>query len=160
MTVVFISGALLITALLHLALVYPTQIKKLDALHGWLLYAPAILFACILVVSNTIVAGFTGSAIDSGRIIPGPLYPLYNMFVFGVYLLVLIMLFLRQRTADGSHKRNLRLIFWSVIIGGIPPVIIDLLIPLVSKGVYPNANYGAISTIVWLGVTTYIVMRK
>lgn len=160
MRLVFIFGALLITALLHLTLVYPTQMIRLDSFHGWLLYLPTIFLSLIMVTSNTIVAGFTGSATDSGRIIPGPIYNLYNMYVFGVYIVAVVLLFYRQRRADGMFKKNLRLIFWSVVIGGIPPVIIDLLIPVFTKGIYPNANYGAISTIIWLGVTTYIVLRK
>lgn len=160
MRVVFLSGVLLITALLHLTLIYPLQITRLDKIHGWLLYAPAILFSVISFTSNTIVSGFSGSATDSGRIIPGPLYNAYNIYVFGVYLLAVVILFIRRRRSDGIHRTNLSLIFWSVVIGGIPAVIIDLLIPVFSKGIYPNANYGAISTIVWLGATTYIVSRK
>ncbi len=160
MRIVFLSGALLVVALLHLTLIYPIQIVRLDKMHGWLLYTPAILFSIISLTSNTIVLGFTGSATDSGRIIPGPLYNLYNFYVFGLYLLAVIILFVRKRRADGIHRRNLNLIFWSVVIGGIPAVVIDLLIPVFTKGVYPNANYGAISTVIWLGVTTYIIVRK
>lgn len=160
MRIVFVSGMLLITALLHLTLVYPTQIQRLDNFHGWLLYLPAIIFGIISLTSNTIVTGFTGSATDTGRIIPGPLYNLYNIVIFGTYILACALLFIRRQKADGIHKKNLNLIFWSVVIGGIPAVIIDLIIPIVSRGVYPNANYGAMSTVIWLGVMTFIVKRK
>lgn len=160
MRIVFLSGALLITALLHLTLVYPTQMAKLDRFHGWLLYLPAIIFGIISLTSNTIVNGFTGSATNSGRIIPGPLYNLYNIFVLGVYILSCVLLYVRKLRADGIHRKNLNLIFWAVVIGGIPAVVVDLIIPIVSKGVYHNASYGAISTVIWLGVMTYIVRRK
>lgn len=160
MKIVFAAGIFLVTALLHLTLVWPFQVTRLDKLHGWLLYAPAVLFSVISFVSNTIVVGFTGSPTDSGRILPGPLYNAYNICVFGIYLVAVILLFARQRKMDGIHRKNLRLIFWSVVIGGMPAVIIDLIIPIVTVGVYPNANYGAISTIAWLGATTYIVLKR
>lgn len=160
MRIVFASGVLLITALLHLALIYPNQLIRLDRFHGWLLYGPAIVFSLISFFSNSIVLGFTGSATDSGRILPGPLYPMYNLFIFAVFIIATVLFFRRGRASEGQHKKNLRLIAWSVLIGGMPAIFIDLLVPIFTVGVYPNANYSAISTICWLGVSTYIVMKK
>ncbi len=160
MRIVFVSGVILVTALLHLSLIYPFQIARLDRLHRWLLYAPTFQWVFIAFFTNAIVEGFTGSATDSGRIIPGLLYTFYNLYVFGLYLVALVMFFWRMRYTEGQHKQNLELIAWSVFIGGLPAVMIDLLIPVITKGVYPNANYGAISTITWLGVTTYIIRKN
>lgn len=160
MRFVFAAGVLLVTALLHLTLVYPFPIVRLDRLHAWLLYVPAIFISFVSFTSNAIVAGFTGSVTDSGRIIPGPLYNSYNVYVFLVFLAAIILLAYRWQKSDGMHRKNLQLLFWSIVIGGMPGVVIDLLIPVLSKGVYPNADYGAISTVLWVGATTYIISAK
>lgn len=160
MQIVFVSALFMITALLHVTLIYPTHYLIKDRIHGWLLYVPAMLFSWIMLSSNTIVTGFTGSAIDSGRVIPGPLYSEYNMYIFGLYLLTIILLFVRQRNADGDHKKNILLILYAVGIGAIPAVLIDLIIPVITASIFPNALYGAISTVVWLGAITYILRRR
>lgn len=106
MQLVFVSGALLITALLHLSLIFPNKLIQLDPLHGWLLYGPAIVFTLIMFVSDSIVMGFTGSVTDVGRIIPGPLYSLYNLYVFWSLYFSACILFPPQKFVSRSAPKK------------------------------------------------------
>lgn len=160
MKLLFAAAVVLVTALVHLALVYPFQLIRLDRFHTWLLYAPTILWCVISFFSGAITTGFTGSADMVGQVHPGNLYSLYNIYTFLLYFVALIVFIWRWKITEGVHKKNLMLIFLSVLIGGIPAIVIDLLMPLFNSGLYPNVDYGAVSTICWLGVTTYIVVKK
>lgn len=160
MQIVFISGAILVTSLVHLALVFPNQLMRFDKIHAWLFYFPTLFWAIIIVFSNTVVIGFSGGATDSGRIMPGPLYAFYNSYVFALYVAAIIIFFKRLHTLDGIHRRNLRLIAWSFVIGGLPAVMIDLIIPIALPNVFPNALFGAIATLVWLGTTAKIILTN
>ena len=160
MKVLFAAAMVLVTALVHLALVYPYQLVHMDRFHSMLLYGPTILWCIISISTNAITTGFSGSPEMVGQVHPGNLFSLYNLFAFLLYFTALILFIMRWKVAEGQHRKNVKLIFLSVLIGGIPAVVIDLLMPLFNSGVYPNVDYGAVSTICWLGVTTYIVVKN
>lgn len=156
----YIFGLLLLTAFVHLTLVFPYRFFSFDRLHVLLLYLPAVIFSVIAVSSNTIVdsVSITGPN-DPGRIVGGPLYSLYNIYLALLYLTGLIILLYRIRKMDGSHKSNAKIVFWSVALGGLLAVYLDLLAPVFGL---PSINflYGNVASIIWLGLTTYIVMKK
>jgi hypothetical protein len=62
------------------------------------------------------------------------------------------------RRFDGVSRRNALIVLIGIVIGGIPIVIIDLI--LTTIGVYPNPSIATALTAVWLGTTAYIVFKK
>lgn len=160
MKLVFVCGVLLVTALLHLILFYPVKLFRMDVIHTILLYVPAVIFSVISLFSNAIVNGFIGSSTESGRIISGQIYSIYNLYLSFVYLACLVILLYRLKSPDGVSRTNLSIIFWSIMLGGLPAVFIDLLIPVFSIGVKPNALFANLATVIWLGATTYVVRRR
>lgn len=160
MQLVFSSAIFLITALVHLTIIYPHPTRAFDGLHALLLYLPAVIFSVIAFTSQAIVVGFTGSAIDSGRVIPGPLYREYNVYILLGYVLALVILWRKMVRSGGDQRKNISIFWWSILIGGLAPIVIDVLIPIFTNGLYPNALIGNISTVIWLGATTYIVLKK
>lgn len=162
LSLVYVFGALLITALLHLTIVFPYPFVRFDKLHAILLYLPAIIFSLIALVTKTIVKDYIVNPSIPGVIVSGPLHHLYNYFVLGFFLLSLMILFLRISRTDGIHRQNVKVVFWSIFLGGSLPVWVDLLIPNFFPQMYVQTNflYGNIATVVWLGLTSYIVLKK
>lgn len=157
--IIFIAGALLLTSLLRLAILLPYKTFTFDRLHAFLLYVPVLLITYMMIVGETIVRGYQVTPHDVGVVIPGPLYSMYNGYLLLVYLASLWILLMKYRSTDGSARRLTELVLWSIIIGGLPAVLIDLIIPLFSD-VYINSLTGNLFTAVWLGVTSYIVIKK
>lgn len=157
---VFISGVVLISSLLHFVLIYPIPLFRMDRWHAILLYVPGILFSIIIATTNAVYKGFTGSTQDSGQVIPGPIYNIYNLYIILLFVASLILLIYRARLSDGLIRRNAIFFFWAVLLGGLPAVIIDLFISSFVRDIKPNALYGVISSVVWLGTTTLIILRK
>ncbi len=156
---VYSFGILIVTALFHFALVFPWPTLRLDWLHYVLLYGSAVIFGYINFITNDIVAQFISSATLSGKWLGGPLFPLYNSYLLLAYLAALFILFKKYKRSDGIHRINLRIVLWSVIIGGAPAVIADLVVPLLFQfAIYPLI--GTLSTVFWLGGTAYILVRK
>lgn len=157
--VVYISGVFLVTALLHLAILFPYKIFSFDRLHTLLLYLPALLFSIIELVTKGIVQSFRVSPNDAGVVIPGSIFPLYNGYLSILFVLTLLLLVKKYNKTDGISRRLTLLVFWSILIGGLPAVLIDLVIPLFST-IYINSLVGNIFTAVWIGITAYIIRSK
>lgn len=160
MKLVFVFGIFLMTALLHLVLVFPLQLFRMDIFHVILLYIPAVIFSVISLTSKAIVEGFTGSSTISGIVIPGPIYNTYNIFLCLPYIASLVALHYRKKQLDGVIRNNISILFWSIIFGGVPAVAIDLVIPVLFPTLYLNTLWANLATVIWLGAITYVVRRK
>lgn len=160
MALVYIFGALLMTALLHLSLITPYPFVRLDKLHTFLIYFPLSFLSYSLLFSRTVVKSFTGSPTWAGLVIGGPLYSLYNIYFFLVFILAIGIIFFRLRRFDGLHKQNMRIFIWSVILGGLPGVVLFLILPSFIPDLNVNPLLGVIPSVIWVGGTTYIVLKK
>lgn len=160
MASVYILGSLLLTALLHLTLIFPFPIMRLDKLHILLLYLPLAIFSYILLTTNLIVNSFIGNTNWAGTVIGGPLFDLYNIYSILLFIVSIGVLTNRLGKLDGIHKKNIQIFAWSVILGGLPGVIFYLLLPTFYPQIVVNSLIGALSSAIWVGGTTYIVLRK
>lgn len=160
MAALYALGALLVTAIVHLGIVFPFPMFRFDRLHAFLIYLPVVLISYILFFSKTIVLTFNGSATWSGSITGGPLYTLYNLYLLLAYVLALVILAYRARKLDGLHRQNLTIMFWSFVLGGLPGVISYLVIPIVTGVLGYNSLVGVIPTAIWIGGTCYILLKK
>lgn len=159
---VFFFGMLLIALLLYFCLIYPFKLFNIDIIHKLLFFLPVLIFTIIIFTTKTIVAGMIGSENESGAVISGPLHSVYNLYLIILYVSVLYVLFYRIRKLDGVIKRNYKIILGSIVIGGLPAVFISLVVPTFFPQIQETANpiYGNLSTLIWLGTTTYIIKRK
>jgi hypothetical protein len=155
---VYTFGVILVTALLHLVILFPHSIFNFDRLHAILLYVPAFIFS-LASFTKAITKYNALSSID-GYVIsyPGPLHVIYNTYLFLLYTLTVLLLVNKIRRFDGVSRRNALIVLIGIVIGGIPIVIIDLI--LTTIGVYPNPSIATALTAVWLGTTAYIVFKK
>ena len=157
---VYFFGALLLMAILHLSFIMPYPLIRFDKWHAFLFYLPLLFLAYILFFSRTIILSFEGSTSWAGIIIGGPLFGLYNIISFFIFTSAVITLFYRANKLDGIHKKNLKLVAWSILLGGLPGSIIFFIISTFFPSFYINSLIGVLPSVIWIGVTTYIVLKK
>ncbi len=157
---IYVFGIVLITLLLHFALIFPYPLDVFDLYHRVLFYVPTIIFSVIALSTDTITVGISGSPTIAGETIAGPLLNHYNVYLLLLYVLSILIMVKRLSRLDGDHYRITRLMIIAVIIGGMPAVILDLVMPIVAPTVHPNFLYGNLFSSVWLGATSYVVMRR
>lgn len=154
---VYFFGILFLTALLHLVILFPHKIFPFDRLHTVLLYIPTLIlgfaaFTPAIIKENiTPSSGYTTSY-------PGPAHWMFNSYLFLMYAMVIILLIVKIKRFDGFSRDNAKTLLWGIILGGLPIVFLDLV--LTTLGIYPNAAVASLFTVVWLGFTTYIIVRK
>lgn len=153
-------GALLFTiSFLSFVYSYPVVKKKaadLMVLIIWPLavFAPVFLWTNFIIKNNGILHYREGYTRAFGE------YFWYFLIFFLVYWLwSIIILGQRLKDSDGLHRRNLMIILWGVLISLFAGVIFDIILPLT----HPLSNFGYIGSLftsVWLGVTSYILLKK
>ncbi|GEM_PF-5917806 len=157
---VYVFGLVLLTCLVHLTLIFPFRLIHLDRFHVFLMYVPVIIFSYISLATSLIVLTFTGDPNNVGDIVGGPLYGLYNIYAFILFIASIIILITRARKLDGLHRKNIQIFGWSVFLGGLPGVIFYLLIPTFSPQIIINSLFGVLSSLIWVSGTTYIINRR
>jgi len=157
---IYFFGIFLVTSLLHLVCVFPYPFRILDVFHKVMLYVPAVIFSYIALTTDTIVSGFYASEAFAGLVVKGPVYNLYNSYLFLLYILSVSLLSYRIQKFDGVHLRYAKYLLSGIVVGGLPAVIIDLILPMVAPRILPNYLWGNLFTSVWLGVTLYAVRRR
>lgn len=156
----YFFGALLVIASIHLSIVMPYPPFRFDTLHAWLLYLPVAIFGYIIFFSKTIVASFSGTSEWSGVIIGGPLFGLYNIYFLINFLLVLGMFSYRLRNTEGVYKRNIRVILWAYVLGGLPAAVQYFFIATINPDANLNTLVGVVPTVLWVGGVSYILLKK
>ncbi len=157
---VFSFGVLIMTSLLHLALIFPYRFLVFDRLHCILLYTPATFISLAAFFSKSLSNGSIASSSYAGEVVAGPLYQVYNVFLTLLFFLSLGIFIYRYYRTSGLHRVLVGRLVFGVIVGGIPAVVIDLLWSIFSTGVRPNFLYGSILTLFWLGIISYSVLKK
>lgn len=158
--IVYAIGAILLTAVFHLTVVYPYKLFSFDRLHIVLLYIPAFLLAILSIFTPAIIKGvILGTAIDSEQDIGGVAHPLYNGILLTFFLLSIGFLFFRLSRTSVPQRNDVKLILTSLILGGAPSMYVDVVAPLFGFPVF-NYLYGSVFTGLWLGVVIWILFKK
>jgi len=151
-------GVFVVTLVFHLAVLYPNLVFRFDFFHRILLYVPALIFSFASLTSSAIVSGFSSSSQEVGTVAGGPAYVVYNLYLTLLFLASLGIIRYKIGRSDGINRKNLKLVLVSIFLGGLPSVLIDLVFPLL--GIQVNYLLGVISTLFWLGFTSYIILKK
>jgi hypothetical protein len=89
----------------------------------------------------------------------GPLAFVWYFFYAGPIFLGAGALFLQaKKEQDSARKKQFLSLFWIVLIGFIPPTILSVILP--SYGIQSYDWIGGTAGILWVSVTSYILLRK
>lgn len=155
----YVFGLLMVTSLFLFSSQFPVASFRLDRWHLVFIGAATAAFSIFILSSSDIIASYSASPAEQGTWHGGSLYWLYNVYLFLFYFGSLIILLAKTNRTDGILRRNLQLVTTSIFLGGMPGVVNDLLLPLFTNTAR-TPLIGTISTILWLGMTSYILVKK
>jgi hypothetical protein len=155
---VYVFGAILVTSLLIFVVLYPYPIIQFDRFHLILLFLPVLFFSYAILFGSAVIVQTFVVPTEHVGIVPGPLHGLYNTYIFILFVIALAVLFLRAKKLDRMYHRHARILFWSILIGGLPAVIIDLVFTSYF-GIFLSPLIGTLSSVIWLGAVTWIVFK-
>lgn len=155
----FVFGVLLVTALLLFCIEFPTPTFRLDRVHVFLAFVPVAIFSWILFATKQIFSNYVSGPAIQGIWEAGPLFSLYNVYLILLYVVSVTLLARKFSKVDGIFRNNLFIVFWSFLLGGAPGIINDLVLPFFT-GKAQMPFIGTMSTIAWLGLTSYILVKK
>ncbi len=157
--ILFFDVVVLFLAIVHLSLDFPYPMFRIDRLHLLLLYFPVLsIFAYVTFFTDGLVREYYLDRTSPGYIIPGDFYPLFaGVVLVGLVSSIGLLLYKLRRTT-GTHHRNVLLVLLSILIPGISALYFVLTREAV--GASYNSLITPITTGVWLGITSYIVVKK
>lgn len=156
----YLAGIVLMTEILELSFVFPFRVFHYDRLHRLLLFIPVLIFGSLSFFSHAIVESYTGSSDFSGAITGGSAFFAYNWYLVAVFCVAMAILLYKVTISSGFIKKLILLVIFSFLAGGLPSVFQYLILPNFNPNFVSNLLYGAIATVTWVGVTSYIVVRK
>lgn len=153
----YFFGPFIIFSLLYFIMNYPYENKAFDKYQVFWMYAVSLVIGLLGLFSHEVVVKFVSDGMRSYWQ-NGQLFWLYGGTLTLGYLIVLYFLFKKLRVSTGIIYRRYIAVFVAIIIGGLPGVLFDLFLPMfLGQSIYPVA--GPLSTSIWLGVVSYIVLR-
>ncbi len=154
---IFVAGVFIVTILIHFTLIFPFRLFLLDRLHFFLLYLPAFIFSLTASFTKTIVSSYMVALDNPGFVNKGPLFVLYEVYISVLFLTALMILSKRIKKLDGLHKKNTKIVFWSILVGGTPAIIFNLW--FVFFGILVNPLVPVLFGLAWVGGTTWILLK-
>jgi len=136
-------------------LIYPKEERPITRLMMWIIFSP-ILLLLALNFSNLIVQGV--EKVDWGyNLIPGPYYFIYTIYFLSYMGWAFWNLVKQYRKYSGSTKMQAAYIFIGFLLGSVPPVITNLILP--SIGNTSLTHIGPPFTIILVGFIAYAILK-
>lgn len=158
-SVAYSAGVLLLTFLLYFSVIFPHPIIRIDKLHKLLIFIPALIFIFSSTTKSLEIKYFAQNNYTN-EIEKGPLLIVYNNYLTLLYIISVISLYFQTKKSGTFLHSKPALVFWSVILGGLPAVIIDLIVVSYFPTININSLYAVLGTAFWLGITSYIILEK
>lgn len=155
---VYVSVLVAVTAMVHLALLFPIPLVRIDRLHVFLLYLPTLLLLYPLFGTETVVSGYELNSQISGYATPGPIYPLFSAIVVVGFLLTSALLMKQIRRTDGVLRRNATIVLGSLFVPVLSGIVYNL--PHELRGTAYNSMLVPLLTGFWALLTGIIVIKK
>ena len=153
----YVFGPLALTSILHFSIIYPLRKFSFDKLHAGFLYIIWLLFSYLVIGTKTVIIDVF-SRNGASYTTPGPLFFLFNIYLGILFVGTLIILVSKFKNLDGMYRQNVKIAFWSILIGGLPGIYFAVF--HFAKDLPYNYLYGPIGTIIWPITTLYVVKRK
>lgn len=155
---IFVFAYIFSLSLVYFSFIYPYPIIKIDKLHKSLFLFVGIIYTYLAFFTNTIYSSYTITPSSPGTLNPGPLFIFFQISISITFITAIILLMLRYNKIDGSHKKNLAILITSIFIGGAPAIVLNMLYIIFS--IYVNPLYAVIPSVLWVGGTSYILLRN
>lgn len=149
-----------LSSLLIVSWLFPFPLYKFEAPMKVVFLFPIILFGCLIMFTGTVISGIVvPSPTHYETTQYGSAYPYFVLFVLVYYLWSLFSLLQKKKIAAGAQKEVLSKFTLGIAGSGIIGVFTNALIPLL----FNNQSLwylGPEASIIWLGITSYVLVRK
>lgn len=154
----WIGGMMTAVFILPFSFSYPLPKRPVSELLPYVVwplavFIPGLFWADIFITDKGVINYRQGYQTQVGT------YFWFMLAFFAVYWIwALVNLFQTMKKSDGQHRWQLRMILIGLIVSLIVSVSFDVILPLVTKS---RLGYiGSMFSAVWLGFTSYIIMKK
>lgn len=154
----FWGPVIALSALLIVTWLFPFPSYAIEAPAKVVLLFPIIFFGLLIFFTNTIVVSVS-TELPYESVVYGPVYPYFILFVLVYYFWSLITLIQKYRVAVGFQKAILLKFLIGIAGSGVIGVYTNGLMPLL----YNDQSLwwlGPEASIVWLGITGYVLVKR
>ena len=153
----YLAAGLIAVFLLYFSWIFPYKKSEVTLFKKIILILPPVIISLLLYFTNWIVDKpvFRHGIND---LTLGSAYYLYVLFFAGYIIWGLVNLFKKYFNSDGVHRWQLKILLWGLLISATLGMTTNLFLPMFDITHY--GLYGPISSVAWLGVTSYIVFKK
>lgn len=155
----WVGGVILTSAFLAFSYSFPLARKKWSELFPWVIW-PFAIFVPGFFLTNVFIKqnGLLHYGAGGYQTDPGP-YLWFFLIFYGVYWLwAMINMATTWSRTDGVHRWQVKVIALGTLTSLIIGTVFDVVIPLFTAQRY--GYVGSLFTSVWLGVTSYIILKK
>lgn len=152
------SGVVATAAFFMFALHFPIRTSRPGA-YEWVLFVfPVALFFFLIFFSGNFITGLSQKFLPDQQIY-GKTAMSFAVFFAFYWLLSIIHLVRKYYSSDGIHRWQLRTLLLGAVAGPLAlSSIFDVYLPL--SGHYGYGWIGPETSIIWLGFTSYIILKK
>lgn len=153
----WLGGVFIAFTFLFFSFYFPISLKPVKGYYYLLIIIPLILFIYLIFFSDLFVTGMAFEDYNQ-QFFTGSLFFLFPVYFFIYWTWALVNLIRKLKRTDGAHIQQLKLLLAGVLISSVIIIIFDIIYPLLGKAVV--SGLGPEFTLVWLGFTTYIILKK
>ncbi|MFH0952587.1 MAG: histidine kinase N-terminal 7TM domain-containing protein [Patescibacteria group bacterium] len=155
--VTYVGATLLAAFFVLFTMVFPYQEKVINRGIKLLLLALVLVFSITIFIDGWFVESFTDVFGREGNNF-GLLYYPFMIYIPALLAWGILLLVNKFKKSDGIHRWQLKYLLVGVIFSGVFGLNFNLILP--ALGVSYLGYIGPGSSIIWLGFTTYIILKK
>jgi hypothetical protein len=158
--VAYFSGILIATTFVQFAWVFPYKSANTSKTVKTALSFIVLLFFALFFFSDVLIVDVVKNG-NTSDITYGNIFSVYIAYFAGLFIWAFYVLISKAIKADGLHRWQLKLVIISVMIPFIVNITTDIIMPWLgyARGTW-LVYLGAESSIVWVGLTSYILFKK
>lgn len=154
----WLGGGILTAFFLAFSFTFPLPKKKLSELLPlviWPLavFIPGFLWTDVFLHRQPLIHYGTGY-----QTAPGPFFWFFVVYFAVYWMWAITNLVIRLRVSDGLHRWMIRMVLFGILASLAVSSVFDITLPLVTTSRF--GYVGSLFTSVWLGFTSYIILRK
>lgn len=151
-------GIIISLGFLYFSLTYPDDKKPNKKLIPILVVIGVVFFILYFFTSQIIYEVFPFDGIQHWGWTFGLFQRLFDVTFYGLWVSILMNTYRRwKRAQEVSQRTNLRYMFWGLLLGIIPPVVLNVFLPGIG---YFRLNWvGPIASAVWIYIIGYSIIK-
>lgn len=157
---VFLAASMIAGSFLYFSWIFPFKSKIIRLRDYLLVILPVIFFGATLIFTDWFIKGMDYSQRITQYYF-GFLYHVFAVYFIFFWVGAFINLIIKYRKSDGIHRWQLKYLLWGVALSSIFGMGYNLIIPWVTGLTVQTYDFiGPGSSIIWLGMVSYIIWKK